>query len=99
MYLQDCLLDFGSIYSFWLFSFEKLNGMLGKLPNNKSFTVPQIMRRFGTENIIMNLERQQTYKQIFCELLAKLDEAGAPRGTLFETEGRNLIDIAKLSSQ
>ena len=81
------------------FSFEKLNGMLGKLPNNKSFAVSQIMRRFDTENIIMNLERQQTHKQIFCKLLAKLDEAGAPRGALFETEGRNLIDIAKLSSQ
>ena len=43
----------------------------------------------------MNLERLQTHEQIFGALLTKIDEAGAPRGTLLETEGRNLIDIAK----
>ena len=48
---------------------------------------------------IMNLERPQTHEQDFGALLAKMDEVGAPRGTLLETEGRNLIDIAKLSSQ
>ena len=47
----------------------------------------------------MNLERPKTHEQVFGWLLAKLDEAGAPRGTLLETEGRNLIDIAKLSSR
>ena len=28
-HLYDCILDFGPIYSFWLFSFERENGILG----------------------------------------------------------------------
>ena len=47
----------------------------------------------------MNLEKTQTHEQVFGVLLAKIDEIGAPRGTLLETEVRNLIDVAKLSSR
>ena len=47
----------------------------------------------------MNLEKPQTHEQIFGALLAKMDEAGAPRRKLLETEGRNLIDNAELSSR
>ena len=95
LHLKYFLLDFGPIYSFWLSSIERYNEMFGNLPNNKRNIEPQKMRRFCTENIIMNLERLQTHEQIFGALLTKIDEAGAPRGTLLETEGRNLIDIAK----
>ena len=28
-HLKDCVLDFGPVYAFWLFSFERLNGFLG----------------------------------------------------------------------
>ena len=56
------------------------------------------MRPFCTENIIMNLERPQTHEQVFGALLAKMNKARAPRGTLLETEGKNLIAITKLSS-
>ena len=96
--LKARLLDFGPIYSFWLFSFERYNGILGNLPNNKRNIEPQIMRPFCTENTIMNLERPQTHEQVFGALLAKMNKARAPRGTLLETEGRNLIAITKLSS-
>ena len=27
-YLADCVRDFGPIYGFWLFSFERYNGLL-----------------------------------------------------------------------
>ena len=36
MYIKDCILDYGPIiYSFWLFSFEKCNGIICSLPTNK----------------------------------------------------------------
>lgn len=34
-HLLDCLFDFGPIYSFWLFSFERENGILGSYPTNR----------------------------------------------------------------
>ena len=72
--------------------------MLGNLPNNKRNIEPQTMRRFCTENMIMNLERPQTHEQVFGALLAKMDQAGEPSGTLPEKERKKLIDTAKLSS-
>ena len=34
-HLRECIQDYGPIYSFWLFSFERYNGMLGNFPNNQ----------------------------------------------------------------
>ena len=65
VHLKDCLLDFGPIYSFWLFSFERYNRLLSNLSTRKRYIELQIMRRFWTGNIIMNLERPQTHEQFF----------------------------------
>jgi hypothetical protein len=31
LYIVDCCCDYGSIYSFWLFLYERLNGYIGKV--------------------------------------------------------------------
>ena len=28
-HITDCILDYGPVYSFWLYSFERYNGILG----------------------------------------------------------------------
>ena len=33
-HLQECLLDYGPVFSFWCFSFERYNGMLGDYHTN-----------------------------------------------------------------
>ena len=48
-HLCECIQDYGPIYSFWLFSFERYNGMLGNFPNNQRSIEIQLMRRFQTE--------------------------------------------------
>lgn len=45
-HLKECLMDYGPVYSFWLFSFERYNGILGSLPTNKRIIEKQLMRRF-----------------------------------------------------
>jgi len=46
LHLKDCILDYGSVYGFWCFSFERFNGILGKYhSNNHSITI-QVMRKF-----------------------------------------------------
>ena len=34
-HLKECILDFGPVYTFWLFSFERLNGVLGFYHTNR----------------------------------------------------------------
>lgn len=49
-YLLDCLFDFGLIYLFWLFSFERENGIFGfYLINRKSIEI-QIMKKYLKES-------------------------------------------------
>lgn len=31
LHLSECVLDFGPLYTFWCFSFERMNGILGKM--------------------------------------------------------------------
>lgn len=35
-HLRDCIVDYGPIYSFWCFSFERYNGILGEYHTNNS---------------------------------------------------------------
>ena len=32
LHIPDCCRDYGPMYSFWLFPFERLNGYIGKIP-------------------------------------------------------------------
>ena len=33
-HLSECVMDYGPLNHFWLFAFERFNGILGLLPNN-----------------------------------------------------------------
>ena len=47
-HIKDSLLDFGPVYAFWLFSFERYNGeMASNITNNRSVEI-QYMRKFIT---------------------------------------------------
>lgn len=45
-HLKDSVIDYGPVYSFWLFSFERFNGLLGGIPTNKRCIEPRLMERF-----------------------------------------------------
>ena len=34
LHLKECMIDFGPVYSFWCFSFERFNGVLGSFQTN-----------------------------------------------------------------
>ena len=54
-HLVDCIRDYGPLSSFWLFPFERYNGLLGQThANNRSIEV-QIMRRFLTDTHCISL--------------------------------------------
>ena len=54
-HLKDCLLDYGPVYSFWCFAFERYNGILGGYHTNNKAVEPQFMRKFVTEQEIHSL--------------------------------------------
>ena len=46
LHLAECFLDYGPCYGFWLFSFERYNGILGKYHTNQQAIEIQLMRKF-----------------------------------------------------
>ena len=48
--------NYGSIYGFWLFSFERYNGILGSYHTNNKTVELQIMRKFMTSGILANMQ-------------------------------------------
>lgn len=53
-HLKDCVLDYGPLYSFWLFSFERYNGLLGSFPNNNRTIERQLFSRFERDGQAMD---------------------------------------------
>ena len=49
-HLKEDLLNYGPVYEFWLFSFERYNGILGNQPTNNRLPEPQLMQRFIDNN-------------------------------------------------
>ena len=45
-HLKQCLLDYGPASSFWLFGFERMNGMLGNVHTNNKAVEVQFFRKF-----------------------------------------------------
>ena len=83
-HLDECIYDFGPVYSFWLFSFERENGILGSVPTNKRFIEIQLMRNFlkhlHVSNIVCDTNLDSDFGPEFKRLLTVFDSSD--RGTL-----------------
>ena len=44
-HLHACILDHGPVYAFWLFAFERMNGVIGSFHTNFHDIPVQLMRR------------------------------------------------------
>lgn len=54
-HLLECVKDYGPICNFWLFSFERFNGLLGDEPTNNRSIELQIVNRFMKDNAHLQL--------------------------------------------
>ncbi len=54
-HLMDCIFNFGSPYSFWLFPFERYNGDLGKLHTNNQEMELTLTRKFAEMSAVSGM--------------------------------------------
>ena len=62
-HLINCAIDYGPVHNFWLFSFERFNGLLGDFKTNQRAVEIQLMRKFLRDQDIRNLP----FPSAFCE--------------------------------
>lgn len=99
MHIKDCILDYGPIYSFWLFSFKRCNGMFGSLPSNKRNIDSQVMGRFCCEDLIFNLDKLQQCEEYSADIFNEFDRFSPQRGTLNDIDLHDMVKISKFSSR
>ena len=68
-HLSECINEYGPTYGFWLFSFERYNGMLGKFPNNQKHIEVQLMKHFEKEMQLYSLPLPQVFHDKFYHLI------------------------------
>ena len=77
-HLKSCVEEFGPFHSFWLFPFERYNGLLGKHPNNNRSIEVQLMRRFQEDNVniaMLGHVESWPFSDTFKELLPEQNSA------------------------
>ena len=74
-HLAECTLDYGPVYSFWLFSFERYNGVLGEFQTNNKSVEIQMMRKFLRDQCVYALAIPADYRNHFQELLDNFQTA------------------------
>lgn len=70
-HLKECIEDYGPVYSFWCFAFQRYNGVLGNtITNNRSVEI-QLMRKFTSEQFVSNVAFPEQFTEQFTSLFSK----------------------------
>ena len=62
-HLRECIFDYGPLHGFWLFSFERYNGLLGEFPHNNRSIELQLMNRFIRDNSSLRVSFPEEFKK------------------------------------
>ena len=67
-HIRECIEDYGPTPGFWLFAFERKNGLLGRQPNNNHSPEVQIMRRFTRKSSLFCIQPSTEFQEPFCSM-------------------------------
>lgn len=71
-HIIDCILDFGPIYGFWLFSFERMNGIMGSYHTNQRAVETQIFHKFLRNQSLALAQSPPVFREVFEECIQGL---------------------------
>ena len=67
LHLKECVEQFGPIYSFWCFPFERFNGKLGSYHTNSKNIEVQIVRKFLRDQCVATSMNTSTSEELHSE--------------------------------
>ena len=99
-HLVDYILDYGPVYSFWVFSFERYNGIKGDYGTNQRSVEIQLMRKFTSNQFVKDLplptEFQEQFKPVMERLVSRQSGSLQEYCSNEENTSRNLIMTSML---
>ena len=73
-HLSYVLKDYGPVQEFWLFSYERYNGILGRQPTNNKLIEPQLMKRFLHDNFACSFTFPSEFEDDFSSICSFHDQ-------------------------
>lgn len=102
-HLVDHVLDYGTVYAFWLFSFEHYNGILGEYGTNQRAVEIQLIRKFTSTQFMKDIPLPTVLQEVFKPVLDKLvsKQSGSLHDQLLSEHADNIsqrvISASRLS--
>ena len=100
-HLKECLIDYGPVYDFWLFLFERFNGVLVSYHTNQKASQIQLMCKFLSDSSIYTIscndDSFEQHKSLFTKFLDL--NTSLTKGSLCQTFDFELffsVEITKL---
>ena len=75
-HLKECLLDYGPFHSFWCFSLERFNGVLGSFHTNNHSVEIQLMRKFLSQTKVKDFKYAELFQDTFMEFFERTHTSG-----------------------
>ena len=85
-HLKECVLDYGPIYNFWCFSFERFNGILSSFKTNNRCIEIQLMRKLLSDHFVSSASLPNEFEEHFLPMFSHRFIDGI----------ESIIDIVKL---
>ena len=98
-HLVSCVRQYGPLYNFWLFNFERYNGILGNISNNKYNIKIQLMTHFDRDNQMMNLKYSAAGQAEMRGVFKKMLIMNSQRGTLSDMLAKDYVLYFSIASK
>ena len=98
-HLREVLLDYGPVHEFWLFIFERYNGVLGKQPTNNRAIESQFVNRFLRDNMASSFSYPEDFKEDFQQICDDASVNRRPVGSVLDTLTSNGFQLPRKASR
>ena len=88
-HLADCIRNYGPAPAFWLFGFERLNGILGAYKTNRKNVEIQVMKKLLMDLALDDTVQPEKFREIFRPVFEKVQGEKPVLGAL----ASSLVDI------
>lgn len=95
-HISDCIRDHGPVYAFWLYAFERMNGILGSFQTSNHAVTIQLMRKFLT---MQDTSLEQWPKDLKDEFSPLFQSCLKDTGSVLETSSSSKLDAITSSKR
>ncbi len=98
-HITDCIQNHGPVYSFWLFAFERMNGIMGSMPTNNHQIPVQLMRKLTCMQVTDASQWPSEFETEFTSVLNKLPRECGSLAPTVEHVSSNIQPLPPISER